>query len=98
MSKKGKAAATPATGEKAANMAATQQAPETQSGNDWDTSDDPEPETKAGASEFDGPVNVRCIVHTRPWTHEKALDFEEEAEVPADVAKIMLKKKQVELV
>jgi hypothetical protein len=47
---------------------------------------------------FDGPVTVRCIVKTEPWTDKKALAHGEEAEVPADVAEAMLKNKQVELV
>lgn len=45
-----------------------------------------------------GPVRVRCIVHNRPFTHEKGLDHGEEATVPPDVAALMLERGQVELV
>jgi hypothetical protein len=56
------------------------------------------PAPAAMPSEFDAPVKVRCIVHTRPHTDLKALAHEEIAEVSAWLAKAMLKLKQVELV
>jgi hypothetical protein len=43
-------------------------------------------------------VKVRCIVYTKPWTAEKWLDAGEIAEIPSDLADLMLKKRQVELV
>jgi len=46
----------------------------------------------------EGHVRVKCIIHTMPWTDTKALEFEEEADVPRAIADAMLKKKQVELV
>lgn len=52
----------------------------------WDDPPEPVPAT----------VRVRCIVHTRPHTHQEALDFGQEAEVPADVAALMKERGQVE--
>lgn len=52
------------------------------------------------AADWDAPVEtkrVRCIVHTRPHTHLKGLAHGEEADVPPDVAALMLKRGQVEL-
>ena len=48
----------------------------------------------------EAPVKVRCIVHTRPHAHKAqgALVHGKEYELPADVAKLMLSRKQVELV
>jgi hypothetical protein len=43
-------------------------------------------------------VRVRCISDRKPWTHEKSLEVDEEAEVPASIANLMVKKKQVEIV
>jgi len=60
---------------------------------DWND----EPETETG-DEFNGLVKVRCIVDTKPWTDKKALDNDEEATVPEEVAALMLKRKQVVLV
>jgi hypothetical protein len=43
-------------------------------------------------------VRVRCITDRLPWTHEKSLEMDEEADVPASIADLMVKKKQVEIV
>ena len=53
-----------------------------------------------GAADWDAEdgVKVRCIVTTRPFTHEKGLNEGEEATVPEAIAELMLKRKQVELV
>lgn len=85
-----KAAARAARKTAADAAAAAKAASPVSGGEDWN---EPEP-----ASEFDAPVRVRCIVHTRPFTDKKALNHEEEADVSAEVAEIMLKRKQVELV
>ena len=45
-----------------------------------------------------GMVRVRCISDTRPSTDRKALERGEEADVPEAIAKVMVEKKQVELV
>ncbi len=69
-------------------------------GDDWDAPPAAPKPAKAvkKASEFDGPVKVRCIVHTRPFTDLKGLSMDEEATVPPEVAALMLERKQVELV
>jgi hypothetical protein len=43
-------------------------------------------------------VRVKCVVHTKPWTHEKHLAHGEEAHVPQHVADVMLKNGQVEVI
>lgn len=46
--------------------------------------------------EVEATVRVRCIVHSRPWTHLRGLAHGEEAEVPAYIAALMIEKGQVE--
>ena len=41
-------------------------------------------------------VRVKCISKARPWSDKKALEFGEEADVPADVADAMKRKGFVE--
>ena len=60
---------------------------------DWDA---PAQAQKPPAKE--GFVRVKCIVDTRPFTHEKGLDRDEEADVPEEVASAMIAAKQVERV
>jgi len=45
-----------------------------------------------------GMVRVKCIVETRPWTDTKALEKDEEADIPEEIAKLMEGHKQVERV
>lgn len=92
--KKAAAAKVAAEAQKKAAAAAEAVAKAPTSGEDWN---DDAPVAEA-ESEFDGPVAVRCIVHSRPFTDKKGLVFGEEATVPAEVAEAMLNKKQVELV
>lgn len=43
-------------------------------------------------------VRVRCVVHSRPFTHERGLSHGEEADVPMDIASAMEALGQVEVV
>jgi hypothetical protein len=60
---------------------------------DWDEQEPAEPPAEP-PSPLDkivdepppGMVRVKCITHAQPFTHEKPLEFGEEADVPADVA------------
>jgi hypothetical protein len=56
-----------------------------------------EPEPTADPKQL---VRVRCITDARPFTGTKALGLEngEEADVPADVAKVLVERKHVEYV
>lgn len=96
MTKEEKKAAAIAAAE-AAKKAAEEAAKADNGSDDWDA---PPAHGAAAApeSEFDAPVEVRCIVDTRPFTHKKALNNGETAMVPSHVAELMLKRKQVELV
>ena len=60
---------------------------------DWDEKQQPESVPVA-----EGMVRVKCIVSNRPWTDTKALDKDEEADVPEALAKLMEDNKQVERV
>jgi len=42
-------------------------------------------------------VLVRCVVDTRPWTHERALRDGEEAKVPRKVAERMAEAMQIRI-
>jgi hypothetical protein len=61
---------------------------------DWDEPASPSPPKV----EADLRVNVKCIVHTRPNTHEGPLSFGQTALVPPKVAQLMIERKQVEKV
>jgi hypothetical protein len=63
---------------------------------DWDNEPKQEPEH----TEPKQLVRVRCITDARPFTGTRALALEngEEADIPADVAKILVERKQVEYV
>lgn len=57
------------------------------------TDADPAPVTTAKVRT----VRVRCISIDRPWTDKKPLNDGEEADVPVDVAELMEKRGQVEI-
>jgi hypothetical protein len=46
----------------------------------------------------EGSVRVKCIVDTMPFTDQGPLARDEEADVPAAIAELMIKRKQVEKV
>lgn len=64
---------------------------------DWD---DEAHEQPAPTQETKQMVRVRCITDDRPFTGTKALGLAngEEADVPADVAKVLVERKHVEIV
>jgi hypothetical protein len=65
---------------------------------DWDTEEHAhEPAPTQDTKQL---VRIRCITDARPFTGTKALALEngEEADVPADVAKLLVERKHVEYV
>jgi hypothetical protein len=64
---------------------------------DWDNEPKQEPEHETTNKQL---VRVRCITDDRPFTGTRALALQngEEADVPADVAKVLVERKHVEIV
>jgi hypothetical protein len=67
---------------------------------DWDSEPKHEPKHEPEPTDPKQLVRVRCITDARPFTGTKALALEngEEADCPADVAKILVERKHVEYV
>jgi len=66
----------------------------------WDDEPDAQPKEEAAGAQPKQLVRVRCITDNHPFTGTRALALQngEEADVPADVAKVLVERGDVEYV